>query len=109
MADTRCLSTRLSSSEVGSAEAKCSRVWRLEGIPWNDIDASAAIPELRALVRQMAYSENATYSATQRFLQTFYEDIAFTQWIAVWFYEETKHPHVLLEWLRRTGEAPGDD
>jgi hypothetical protein len=27
----------------------------------------------------------------------------------VWFYEETRHPHVLLEWLRRVGDAvPAD-
>jgi hypothetical protein len=52
----------------------------------------------------MAFSENATYSATQRFLDAFGDDVDFSRWISVWFYEETRHPYVLLEWLRRVGE-----
>jgi hypothetical protein len=78
--------------------------WSLADVPWQELDHQAAAPALRALVREMAFSEHATYSATQRFLQAFYDDIEFTQWIAVWFYEETRHPHVLMEWLRRVGE-----
>lgn len=83
--------------------------WSLESIPWNEIDPSKAKPELKTVVREMAFSENATYSATQRFLEAFYDDVDFTQWIAVWFYEETRHPHVLLEWLRRIGEPESKD
>jgi hypothetical protein len=83
--------------------------WSLGDIPWAEINPDVASPELRELVREMAFSENATYSATQRFLQTFYDDIEFTQWIAVWFYEETRHPHVLIEWLRRVREPLPDD
>jgi ferredoxin len=79
--------------------------WSLADIPWSDLDPAGASPALRALTREMAFSENATYSATQRFLDAFYDDVDFTRWIAVWFYEETRHPHVLLEWLRRVGEA----
>ena len=56
----------------------------------------------------MAFSENATYSATQRFLDAFFDDVDFSKWISVWFYEETRHPHVLVEWLRRVGEPVPD-
>lgn len=83
--------------------------WSLGDIPWPELNPGVASPELRELVREMAFSENATYSATQRFLQTFYDDVEFTQWISVWFYEETRHPHVLIEWLRRLGEPVVDD
>lgn len=91
-----------------TAQAEEAR-WTLAGIPWGDLNPRAASPELRALVREMAFSEHATYSATQRFLQGFYDDVSFSQWIAVWFYEESRHPHVLIEWLRRIGEQFSDD
>jgi hypothetical protein len=78
--------------------------WSLGDIAWHGVDVAKAKPELRAVVREMAFSENATYSATQRFLDAFFDDLDFSKWISVWFYEETRHPHVLVEWLRRVGE-----
>lgn len=83
--------------------------WSLDSIPWDALDAARAHEDLRAIVREMAFSEHATYSATQRFLESFYDDVDFTQWIAVWFYEETRHPHLLIEWLRRIGEPTSTD
>ena len=83
--------------------------WPLAGLPWSELDPSTASPELRRVVREMAFSENATYSATQRFLDAFGEDIELSRWVSVWFYEETRHPYVLIEWLRRAGEdLPAD-
>src|SRR5262245_40185876 len=78
--------------------------WALADIPWADLRPELAPPALRALVREMAFSEHATYSATQKFMQTFAHDVDFTQWLAVWFYEETRHPHVLATWLERLGD-----
>jgi rubrerythrin len=78
--------------------------WKLEGLPWSTFDASRATPGLRALAREMAFSEQATFSATQRFMQAFPDDVDFTQWLSVWFYEETRHPHVLMRWLHLAGE-----
>jgi ferredoxin len=78
--------------------------WALGELPWSDLRPGDASPGLRLVVREMAFSENATYSATARFLDTFGEDIELSRWVSVWFYEETRHPHVLLEWLRRVGE-----
>jgi ferredoxin len=83
--------------------------WALDAIPWQDLDPASASTELRSIVREMAFSESATYSATQRFLESFFEDVDFSRWISVWFYEETKHPHVLIEWLRRVGEPVSSD
>jgi hypothetical protein len=77
--------------------------WRLSDVPWDALDASRATPGLRAVVREMAFSENATYTATQRFLDALGDDVDFSRWVSIWFYEETRHPHVLIEWLRRTG------
>jgi ferredoxin len=83
--------------------------WNLADVPWSELDPKRAPPDLKLVVREMAFSENATYSATQRFLDAFGEDVEFTKWVSVWFYEETRHPHVLIEWLRRAGEdVPAD-
>ena len=83
--------------------------WSLDDVRLDEVDAAKAPPELRAVVREMAFSENATYSATQRFLDSFFDDVDFSQWVSVWFYEETRHPHVLVEWLRRVGEPVAAD
>ena len=79
--------------------------WRLDEIPWARIDRERATPGLRRLVREIAFSELTTYSATRRFLTEFADDVDFTQWISVWFYEETKHPQALLQWLAHLGDA----
>jgi hypothetical protein len=79
--------------------------WRMEDIPWSSIDRSKVTPHLLALVRQITLAELTTYAATRRFLQEFSDDIDFTQWMSVWFYEETKHPQVLMRWLAHFGET----
>lgn len=83
--------------------------WKLADLPWASFDPQKATPALRAVVREMAYSEQTTFSATQKFMETFGKDADFSQWISVWFYEETRHPLVLLEWLKRAGEIQSDD
>ena len=94
--------------DVLAAGAEAVR-WPLGAIPWAELDAARAPAELRLVVREMAFSENATYSATQRFLDAFCDDVDFSRWVSVWFYEETRHPYVLLEWLRRVGEPQPAD
>ena len=79
--------------------------WDFADLPWSSFDPVRAKP-LRGIVREMAYSEQATFSATQRFMQTFSDHLDFSQWISVWFYEETRHPMVLLKWLALAGETP---
>jgi hypothetical protein len=82
--------------------------WRMADIPWSSIDHSAVTPALSRLVRDVAFSEQTTFGATRRFLTDLADDVDLTQWIAVWFYEETKHPAVLLRWLHHLG-IPVDD
>jgi hypothetical protein len=85
------------------AEAERVR-WRMEEIPWSSVDRSKVTVNLISIVRQIALAELTTYAATRRFLQEFSDDIDFTQWMSVWFYEETKHPQALIRWLRQVGE-----
>jgi hypothetical protein len=79
--------------------------WRMEDIPWSAIDRREVTPSLVSLVHQIVLAELTTYAATRRFLQEFSDDIDFTQWMSVWFYEETKHPHALTRWLREVGRT----
>jgi ferredoxin len=85
-------------------EAERAR-WRLDDLPWSGLLHAAVTPELVGLVREIAAAEATTFSATQRFLGEFSDDVDFTNWISVWFYEETKHPQALSRWLGLVGAA----
>jgi hypothetical protein len=85
------------------AQAEAVR-WRMQDIPWRRLERDAVSDGLRQLVREIAFSEMTTQTATRRFLTDFPDDVDLTQWIAVWFYEETKHPHALLTWLHHLGD-----
>jgi len=82
--------------------------WRMSDIPWERIDRAAASEPLRSLVKEIAFAELTTFSATRRFMTELADDVDFTQWISVWFYEESKHPHALLRWLHHLGVGVDD-
>jgi hypothetical protein len=94
------------------ADALCHRLfkeaeqirWRSSDIPWHALERERVSAELLALVREITFAEMTTHSATRRFLSEFSDDVDFTQWLAVWFYEESSHPQVLMEWLHQFGE-----
>jgi hypothetical protein len=86
------------------AEAERAR-WALEAVPWDRVQKDQVTPDLVELVREIAASEATTCSATQRFLTDFADDVELTNWISIWFYEETKHPYVMLRWLAALGET----
>ena len=77
--------------------------WKMSDIEWDQIDMSAVDEQLVSMVKSVTFGELTTYSATHAFMNLFEDDIDFTQWLAVWLYEETKHPHVLAKWLSHVG------
>lgn len=79
--------------------------WSMSDIDWNGIEKDKVSPWLIRVVRDVAASEFTTYSATQQFLTKFGDDLDLSQWMSVWFYEETKHPFVLMKWLSMLGET----
>jgi hypothetical protein len=89
-------------------EAESAR-WRIADVPWRELRPDAVTPELVQLVRDIVASEATTFSATQRFLRDFADDVELTNWISVWFYEETKHPQVLMRWLDAVGASYDDE
>lgn len=78
--------------------------WKITELPWEKFDESKVDASLISLVKTMTIGECTTFSATRSFMDLFVEDLDFTQWLAIWFYEETKHPHVLIRWLSLVGE-----
>jgi hypothetical protein len=88
---------------IGLADAAESARWAMADIPWEKIDRAAVTPELCELVRESAFAELTTATATRRFLTDLGDDTDFTHWMSVWFYEETRHPQVLLRWLHHVG------
>jgi hypothetical protein len=77
--------------------------WIFQDLPWDSIDARLVPPELVEDIKTAALAEFTTYSATESFMKLFHDDIDFTQWLAVWFYEETKHPLAFIKWLAHVG------
>jgi hypothetical protein len=82
--------------------------WKISDIPWDKIEKERVSPATLRLVRESIFSELTTYSATKEFMNLFAEDLDFTHWLSVWFYEETKHPHVLMRWISHFGERFDD-
>ncbi len=83
--------------------------WYMKDIAWDKIDKSLINDGLIETVKRITFGELTTYSATRSFMAMFEDDIDFTQWLAVWLYEETKHPHALTKWLALNGvKLPGD-
>jgi hypothetical protein len=79
--------------------------WRMVDVPWQAIEPDKVTPGLVALAREAALAELTTFSATRFFLQDFADDVDLSQWMSVWFYEETKHPQVLMRWLSHFAET----
>lgn len=89
-------------------EASEKAGWSLSGLPWDDIDHSKVTTELVEDIKIAAFGELTTFSATEAFMKLFADDVDFTQWLAVWFYEETKHPLAFIKWLAKLG-IPTDE
>lgn len=79
--------------------------WRLVDVPYHAIEKDKASPAFVRFVREVALSELTTFSATRRFLTEMADDVDFSNWAAIWFYEETKHPEALFRWLSAFGHT----
>jgi hypothetical protein len=82
--------------------------WEFHGLPWDGLDRSRLSDDMIHNVKTAAYGELTTFTATESFMKLFRSDIDFTQWLAVWFYEETKHPLSLIRYLAQLG-IPTDE
>ncbi|HET9956232.1 MAG TPA: ferritin-like domain-containing protein [Polyangiaceae bacterium] len=77
--------------------------WRIADIPWYQLQADSVSEYWKQIVAEIARSELTTFDGTHQFMTRFGKNADFSQWLAVWFYEETKHPQALMLWLDRVG------
>jgi hypothetical protein len=89
-------------------EASEKARWPLSELRWDEIDKSKVTTELVEDIKVAAHGEWTTFSATEAFMKLFHGDVDFSQWLAVWFYEETKHPLAFIRWLAKLG-IPTDE
>lgn len=78
--------------------------WTFQDIPWDKFNVKQVSDFDKEIAKELAWTELTTYSASRSFLNLYSEDIDFSQWVAVWFYEESKHPFILMKWLSLFGE-----
>jgi rubrerythrin len=83
--------------------------WSLHGLPFDAIQHARVDQELISAVRAAVAAELETHGATRQLMDMFADDGDFSQWLAVWLYEETKHPHALILWLQHVGIAVASD
>lgn len=77
--------------------------WNFADLPWQKPADELLTPDLLKNVEVAAFGELTTFSATESFMKLFHDDVDFTQWLAVWFYEETKHPLAWIKYLNLCG------
>lgn len=78
--------------------------WNLEqDIAWNTINASLITDEQKELIRNVCMTEIGALFAAESFIRDFYDDIDFSCFVSVWYYEEMKHFMVLKKYLSCVG------
>ncbi len=82
--------------------------WDFAHLPWDKTDVSKITPTLIHNAKVAAFGELTTFSATESFMKLFHDDVDFTHWLAVWFYEETKHPMAWIRYLSLCGVKVDD-
>ena len=79
--------------------------WKMSHIAWDHIHKCPVSEYWLTTITQIARSELTTFDGTRQFMERFGDNADFSQWVALWLYEETKHPHVLMLWLSHLGVA----
>ncbi|HEY9686341.1 MAG TPA: hypothetical protein V6C52_05135 [Coleofasciculaceae cyanobacterium] len=84
---------------------------KLERVRWNmetDIDWQAVQPEKltdyqKENIRNICLTEVGSLFAAEAFIRDFYDDIDFSSFVSIWYYEEMKHTLVLKRYLAQVG------
>ncbi len=83
--------------------------WRLEeDIDWDHIQPELIKHDQKSLLRNICMTEIGALFAAEAFLRDFYDDIDFSCFVSVWYYEEMKHFLVLKRYLSHLGISIGE-
>lgn len=80
--------------------------WNLnDDIPWDQIDKALlkTKPETLQQIKVIALAEFTSLDATMMFLRDFFDDIDFSCFMSIWYYEEMKHHFALKRYLEENG------
>jgi hypothetical protein len=78
--------------------------WNLnEDIPWDSIDKSTQPEKYLQQVKVIALAEFTSLDATMMFLRDYFNDLDFSCFMSIWYYEEMKHHYVLKRYLQAYG------
>lgn len=85
--------------------------WRLdEDIDWNAINPALLSDRQVELITHICKTEIGSLYAAEAFLRDFYDDIDFSCFVSIWYYEEMKHFMVLKKYLMHLGvEIPTEE
>jgi hypothetical protein len=76
--------------------------WSMEsGIPWDQFDRSKLTARQLHGIKMNAIAEWSAMPTAEMFLRDNQDDVDFSAFISIWFFEEQKHSLALLEYLRR--------
>jgi hypothetical protein len=76
--------------------------WNMQkDIPWHTFDRSRLTADQLHGIRMNAILEWSAMPTAEMFLRDNYDDIDFSAFVSIWFFEEQKHSLLLLEYLRR--------
>ncbi len=72
-------------------------------IPWDQVNPDLVPDDQKVIIHHICKTEIGSLFAAEAFLRDFYEDIDFSCFVSVWYYEEMKHFLVLKKYLHHLG------
>lgn len=78
--------------------------WRLNEIPWANIDRAQIKPEYVKLARSAVMGECNSIAALHGFLNESMDEYDFAAYASIWGYQEIKHHYAFKTWLQQLGE-----
>ncbi len=78
--------------------------WNLEeDIAWDQIQPDKLTPYQKENIRNICKTEMGSLFAAEAFIRDFYDDIDFSCFVSIWYYEEMKHCLTLKKYLSHVG------
>ncbi|MFN2463489.1 MAG: ferritin-like domain-containing protein [Candidatus Dormibacteria bacterium] len=78
--------------------------WMLtRDVPWEQLQPELLPDGLLYDLRYICLTELSALYATEMFIRDFYEDIDFSAFVSVWFYEEMKHFLTMKKYINKCG------
>src|ERR1700738_3849336 len=78
--------------------------WMLtRDVPWEQLQPELLPEGLLEDLRYICLTELSALYATEMFIRDFYEDIDFSAFVSIWFYEEMKHFLTMKKYINKCG------